>query len=107
MMNDAAAPEPVFSRRQCGFLARQFRPPHRHRSPPLAAVEQGRQLGRREGNVTGGGGGRPDELALLQPLGQHAQADPVMPYQLDQPATVRFIMPPAGQMPGSRIRLSY
>ena len=28
---------------------------------------------------------RPRELALFQPLGQHAQADPVMPNQLDEP----------------------
>ena len=30
---------------------------------------------------------RPDELAVLEPLGQQAQADPVVPEQLDQPGT--------------------
>ena len=73
-------------RRIGGFLARQFRPPHRHRRAPLAAVEQGGQLRRRQRDPAARCRGRPNELALLQPLGQHAQADPVMPDQLDQPS---------------------
>ena len=85
MMDGAAAPGPSVFRVDRGFLARQFRPPHRHPSPPLAAVEQRGQLGRGQGDAAGGRGRRPDELALLQPLGQHAQANPVMPYQFDQP----------------------
>jgi hypothetical protein len=54
-------------------------------SPPLTTAQQGRQLRRGQGNSAGGPSGRPDEPALLQPLGQHAQADPVMPCQFDQP----------------------
>ena len=70
-------------RRISDFLARQFRPPHRHGRAPLAAVEQGGQLRRRQRDPAARRRGRPNELALLQPLGQHAQADPIVPDQLD------------------------
>jgi hypothetical protein len=46
MMNGAAASGPGVFAVYRGFLARQFRPPHRHRGSPLAPVKQGSQLRR-------------------------------------------------------------
>ena len=50
---------------------------------------------------------RPDESSPLQPLREQAQAAAVPPQRLQPVATVRFIMPPLVQSPGSRMTLSY
>ena len=66
-------------------LSSQFGPGGTRRSPPLATVEQRRQLRRRERDPPRRVCRRPHELALLQPLGQHAKAHAIVPDQLDQP----------------------
>ena len=84
MVKDAAASGPGFvcglnkiSPGECG-------PPRCALRPPLAAVEQGRQLRRGQHDPPRRGRRGPRELAPLQALGQHAQPDAVMPDQLDQ-----------------------
>jgi len=65
MMDGAAASQPAFS-------ARKFRAAHRYWSPPLTPVEQGRQLRRCQRYPACRRRRWPNELALFQPLGQHA-----------------------------------
>ena len=91
MMNDAAASLPELFAAP-GKLSGEFRSAARHRRPPLAAVEQSRQLRRGQHDPAGRVGRRPGELAVLEPLGQHAQPDAVMPDQLDQSGQAHDIL---------------
>src|ERR1700722_1491615 len=87
MMNEVIASPPEFVAPICIFLSGEFHPPTRRRCPPLASVKQRRELRRRQHDPPGRARRGPNELALLQPLGQHAQPDTVMPDQLDQPGS--------------------
>jgi hypothetical protein len=49
---------------------------------------------RRRQRHPAGVGDRPDKVTALQPLAEQAHALPVIPEQLDQPATARFIVHP-------------
>jgi hypothetical protein len=75
MMNEVIASPPEFVAPICIFLSGEFHPPTRRRCPPLASVKQRRELRRRQHDPPGRARRGPNELALLQPLGQHAQPD--------------------------------
>jgi len=99
-MINAAVSGPEFIGDGERFSAGQFRPARPRRGAPFTAIEQSRQLRRRQRDLAGRGCRWPDELALLEPFGQHAQAHAIMPDELDQPGT-----PPAKGEHGAAERI--